>query len=308
MAGSMPKIISALSTLLRGSILPRGQAKVIKPLTKNDEELDTSVDVDAIRKKYNLRTLPPHLPDLLAITEAARRQQRHDRALSFVVEKKQIGAGNLTFTKNTQMYDHAVALNRGSFAIMLNDDTKKRVNLNKRQRNLTKIVSTSASTEAKQRSRWKTMQAITNTRKGSHLQHAPRLTRCLDILEVIAMNTHIMMKHYKTRGPRLRFGEFAEMLDFMGLTDADLARRLFELFENRNEGVVDLREMIMGIDVLREKRIDDRADTFFHLADLEDKGTVNEEELYNILKTNMDTREEKLALKLLRTLSDDKFA
>jgi Ca2+-binding EF-hand superfamily protein len=121
----------------------------------------------------------------------------------------------------------------------------------------------------------------------------------LDILECIAANTHIIMKNYKTKGPRLRFHDFVDMFDLMGLSDPDLARRLFELFENRNEGIVDLREMIMGMDVLREKRIDDRADTFFHLADVQEKGTVNEEELYNILKTNMDTRDEKLALKLL---------
>ena len=90
-----------------------------------------------------------------------------------------------------------------------------------------------------------------------------------------------------------------------------LLNRLFSKFDDDNNGTVDYKELIMGLEIFKENSIEDKLKgnyllekrskekilVFFELCDADKSGNISEDELYNILKRNIISHHEKIKLR-----------
>lgn len=88
--------------------------------------------------------------------------------------------------------------------------------------------------------------------------------------------------------------EFSELLSYVGLgADKNLAEKLFYVFDEDSSGTVDYKELIVGLEVLKDDTIEEKLKSnllinlhvvFFDLCDEDGSGKVSEKEIFGILK------------------------
>ena len=61
--------------------------------------------------------------------------------------------------------------------------------------------------------------------------------------------------------------------------------------------MVDYKEMIMGLELLKDNSLEEKMKLFFELCDTDNSGNVTENELYNVLKQNIQNKDDKIKLK-----------
>ena len=79
--------------------------------------------------------------------------------------------------------------------------------------------------------------------------------------------------------------------------DKSLADRLFFVFDAQGAGELDLKEMIITVEMFRESSFEQKLKIFFKLCDVSQAGNLSEEDVYNVMKYNLSTSEEKRKMK-----------
>jgi Ca2+-binding EF-hand superfamily protein len=86
--------------------------------------------------------------------------------------------------------------------------------------------------------------------------------------------------------------------------DKNLAEKLFYVFDEDQSGTVDYKELIVGLEVLKDDSIEEKLKSiikfylvFFDLCDLDGSGKISEKEIFNVLKSNIVSESDKYQLK-----------
>ncbi|XP_043724386.1 calcium and calcium/calmodulin-dependent serine/threonine-protein kinase-like [Telopea speciosissima] len=79
--------------------------------------------------------------------------------------------------------------------------------------------------------------------------------------------------------------EFEEVLKAMNMSSLlPLARRIFDLFDNNQDGTVDMREILCGFSTLRHSQGDDALHLCFQMYDADRSGSITKDEVASMLR------------------------
>lgn len=69
------------------------------------------------------------------------------------------------------------------------------------------------------------------------------------------------------------------------------------MFDEDGSGDVDYKELVVGLEMFKETNLSEKLEVFFDLADVDGSGEIEEQELYDVLKINVHSYEERVSLK-----------
>ncbi|KAJ5070179.1 calcineurin b [Anaeramoeba ignava] len=100
-----------------------------------------------------------------------------------------------------------------------------------------------------------------------------------------------------------------EFTQALGLTQSEFAKRLFQVFDDNGDGVVNFEEFLLGLAPFSHKgTIDQKLNFSFKVFDIDGNGGIDKEELYTLLKSSLsDTFLAQLSEEQLRQLVDQTF-
>jgi Ca2+-binding EF-hand superfamily protein len=77
----------------------------------------------------------------------------------------------------------------------------------------------------------------------------------------------------------------------------DNNNNLQSIFDEDNNGQVEYKELVIGLEILREDSIEEKMNVFFDLVDINNNGSISEKELYEVFKANIMTSDDRNKLK-----------
>jgi len=92
--------------------------------------------------------------------------------------------------------------------------------------------------------------------------------------------------------------EFGELLACIGIGhDQNLVNKLFWLFDDDGSGDVDYKELVVGLEMFKNNTLEEKLEVFFDLCDEDNSGTIDEIELYRVLKLSLTSSDERANLR-----------
>jgi len=116
-------------------------------------------------------------------------------------------------------------------------------------------------------------------------------------LDVLSANYITFASRVRNKGA-MNKEEFSQVLGIIGLGgDKKLVERLFWVFDDEGNESVDYKELVVGLEMFKDTPLDDKLMVFFDLCDLDGTGLVDELDLYNVLKANITSFDDRAAIK-----------
>ncbi|CAD8072031.1 unnamed protein product [Paramecium sonneborni] len=240
--------------------------KTMKSKPIEDEDFDqiikTSHDQELFKFKHRCNA-PQHL--------------RMEQIYRFIYDKKT--SNKQKYSMQSKINQQALPVASGSISIMLNVARKDYgFNLQSFKKKI--------APKSKFKMKWKTIQWLLKNRK--------------DAIRQIFQNYQSIVKQAKDFPDGLNKEQFQGLLISFGLgADKNLAEKLFYVFDEDSSGTVDYKELIVGLEVLKDDTIDEKLKIFFDLCDEDGSGKVSEKEIFNILKQNIINENDKYQLKMV---------
>ncbi|CAD8187938.1 unnamed protein product [Paramecium octaurelia] len=205
----------------------------------------------------------------------ANQHLRLESIYKFVYEKKLRGATK--YNLNPKSHQQALPVPNGSISIMLNKQKKDQgFSISQFKKKIPP--------KSKFKMKWKTIQWILLNRK--------------DAIDQIFSNYQKIIQKAKDKKEGMNKEEFSELLNSVQLgADRNLAEKLFYVFDEDQSGTVDYKELIVGLEVLKDDTIEEKLKIFFDLCDLDGSGKISEKEIFNVLKSNIVSESDKYQLR-----------
>ncbi|EAR91254.3 EF-hand pair protein (macronuclear) [Tetrahymena thermophila SB210] len=201
--------------------------------------------------------------------------ERKGRIQTFIYDKKV--QNRLKYSDRSKINTTALPVPKGSISVMLNV-AKKDYGFN--LDNFKKKIPA----KSKFKMKWKTIQWLLQNKQ--------------DVIKQLFSNYSLMLKFAKNKKEGMDRAEFGELLSYVGLgAEQNLGDKLFYIFDDDNSGTVDYKELIIGLEMFKENSIDDKLRVFMELCDTDGNGNINPDQLYNVLKQNLFTHDDKVKLK-----------
>jgi len=168
-------------------------------------------------------------------------------------------------------------VSKGTVSLMLNVKKKEQeFNVNAFKSKLPK--------KSRFKLKWKTIQWLVENKKDTILQ--------------LCSNYQLLIKLCRTKTNGVSKEDFIDLLTYVGLGgEKGLGDKLFYVFDDDGNGEIDYKELIMGLEIFRDTTYEEKIRIFFELCDLQNTGHITRKELYDVLKRNMITEDDKIKLK-----------
>ena len=84
--------------------------------------------------------------------------------------------------------------------------------------------------------------------------------------------------------------EFGRLLEKIGIVDDPmLIDKVFFVFDEDGGGSIGLKELGIGLEMMKNNKFEEKLDTFFDLCDEDNTGTIDKKEFYSMLRLNATT-------------------
>lgn len=121
-------------------------------------------------------------------------------------------------------------------------------------------------------------------------QYREEIDRLLENCKTLIMQTNY-------RGD-MNYTSFEDVISSISLgVDKTLIDRLFWIFDEDGSGTIDMKEVMVGLEMFRETSFKEKLEVFFDICDEDGSGDIDEEEFYNVLKLCVNTPKERKLLK-----------
>lgn len=211
---------------------------------------------------------------------------RKFRMYDFINNKKK--QSKVKYNESSKVNQYAIPVAQGTVSIMLNTK-KKNFGLAINNPNKNKI-----NKKSKFKIKWKTIQWVMNNKRDS-------------INQLLNNIGSLFSKFGKgeNRNYGLNRKEFNDLLSYAGLSgNQSLVDKMFFIFDELSQGVVDYREVLVSLEIFRDTSYDDKLKIFLDICDLANSGLLEERAIYDVFKIVCTNMEEKAKLrKFIRDIS-----